>query len=57
VSAAEGDPASVADALERLLDEPPVVDREAVEGFAWPVLAGRYERLIEEACESPTVLR
>jgi glycosyltransferase involved in cell wall biosynthesis len=50
VSAAEADPGSVADALEGLLDAPPAVDHDAVTAFAWPVLAERYERLIEEVC-------
>jgi glycosyltransferase involved in cell wall biosynthesis len=53
LSAAEGDSGSVADALERLLDAPPVVDQRAVAPFAWPVLAERYERLIEAACAEP----
>jgi glycosyltransferase involved in cell wall biosynthesis len=49
--AAPGDePGLLADALERLLDAPPVPDREAVMDYAWPALAGRYEQVIEEAC-------
>jgi glycosyltransferase involved in cell wall biosynthesis len=50
VAAAEDDPGSVADALERLLDAPPVFDDGAAAAFAWPALAERYEQLIEEAC-------
>jgi glycosyltransferase involved in cell wall biosynthesis len=50
VAAAEDDPGSVADALERLLDAPPVFEEGAAAAFAWPALAARYERLIEEAC-------
>jgi glycosyltransferase involved in cell wall biosynthesis len=50
LAASETDPGSVADALERLLDAPPTPDRAAVGAFAWPVLAERYERLVEEAC-------
>jgi glycosyltransferase involved in cell wall biosynthesis len=49
--AAPGDePTSVADALERLLDAPPVPDREAVSAYAWPALAERYEQVIAEVC-------
>jgi glycosyltransferase involved in cell wall biosynthesis len=50
VAAAEDDPGSVADALERLLDAPPVFEEGAAAAFAWPALAARYEQLIEEAC-------
>jgi hypothetical protein len=41
---------SVADALERLLDAPPVPDRDAVRAYAWPALAERYEQVIEDVC-------
>jgi glycosyltransferase involved in cell wall biosynthesis len=50
LAASDEDPGSVADALERLVDAPPVPDREAVRAYAWPVLAERYERVIEGVC-------
>ena len=50
VAASERNPGSVADALERLLDAPPVPSREAVRSYAWPDLAERYEQVIETAC-------
>jgi glycosyltransferase involved in cell wall biosynthesis len=50
VAASEGDPGSVADALERLIDAPPSLRDDAVAAYAWPVLAERYEQLIEQAC-------
>lgn len=50
VAASERDPASVADALERLLDGTPTPARESVAQYAWPTLTERYERVIEEAC-------
>jgi glycosyltransferase involved in cell wall biosynthesis len=50
VAADEGDPGSVADALERLLEAPPAPNREAVRAYAWPALAERYEAIIGEAC-------
>jgi glycosyltransferase involved in cell wall biosynthesis len=53
VAAAEDDPVSVGDALERLLDAPPTPSREAVGAYAWPALAERYEAVIEEACGGP----
>ena len=52
MAASESDPGSVADALERLIDSPPVPQADAVAAYAWPVLAERYEQLIEEACAS-----
>ena len=52
-AAAEDDPGSVADALQRLIDAPPAPDPEAVADYAWPALAERYEQLIEEACGGP----
>ncbi len=50
VAASERNPGSVADALERLLDAPPVPSRDAVRSYAWPDLAERYEQVIETAC-------
>ena len=52
VAASEGDPGSVADALERLIDSPPAPQADAVAAYAWPLLAERYEQLVEEACAS-----
>jgi glycosyltransferase involved in cell wall biosynthesis len=50
VAASERDASSVADALERLLDGGPAPIPDAVAEYAWPALAERYERVIEEAC-------
>jgi hypothetical protein len=50
VSRPLGKPMSVADALERLLDAPPVPDRDAVRAYAWPALAERHEQVIEDVC-------
>ena len=53
-AAAESDPDSVADALERLLDCPPSANRELLTAYSWPSLAQKYEALIERACASAT---
>ncbi len=57
IVASETDPASVADALECLVDAPPVLDRDAVRTYAWPALAERYERVIEDALHAAIAIR
>jgi glycosyltransferase involved in cell wall biosynthesis len=52
LSAPATDPGAVADALERLVDDGSTPDAAAVNGYSWPVLAERYERLVEEALDT-----
>jgi glycosyltransferase involved in cell wall biosynthesis len=46
------DPAEIAAALRRALEEPPPAsaDRDAVQRYSWPVLAADYAALVDEVC-------